>query len=72
MLSYPTSFNMSHTSVSIHAGSTEIRTKLRNRWMQLGAFSPFFRNHNTIGVIFQEPYNWDSVAKASWIAVGPR
>lgn len=31
----------------------------------MGAFTPFFRNHNTQGAISQEPFRWDSVAKAS-------
>ncbi len=27
------------------------------RWIQLGCFSPFFRNHTTIGSRYQEPWN---------------
>lgn len=46
--------------------------ELCNRWMMLGAFLPFMRNHNTIGAIAQEPYRWDSVANASRIAIGKR
>jgi alpha-glucosidase len=40
--------------------------------MQLAAFSPFFRNHNVLGAISQEPYVWDSVAEASRIAIKAR
>ncbi|KAJ8595178.1 hypothetical protein M405DRAFT_759499, partial [Rhizopogon salebrosus TDB-379] len=36
--------------------------ELCNRWMQLSAFMPFYRNHNTYGAISQEPYRWPSVA----------
>ncbi|KAL0579089.1 hypothetical protein V5O48_002931 [Marasmius crinis-equi] len=46
--------------------------ELCNRWMQLSAFMPFYRNHNTMGAISQEPYRWDSVANASRIAMAAR
>ncbi|KZP31568.1 glycoside hydrolase family 31 protein [Athelia psychrophila] len=46
--------------------------ELCNRWMQAAAFLPFFRNHNAIGFIGQEPYRWDSVADASRIAIAAR
>ncbi|KAJ5090239.1 hypothetical protein N7532_008923 [Penicillium argentinense] len=39
--------------------------ELCNRWMQLSAFFPFYRNHNTLSAISQEPYVWESVAEAS-------
>lgn len=37
--------------------------------MQLSAFFPFYRNHNTIGTISQEPYRWASVIEASKTAM---
>ncbi|KAG9005981.1 hypothetical protein FRB93_009082 [Tulasnella sp. JGI-2019a] len=46
--------------------------ELCNRWMQLSAFAPFYRNHNIKGAISQEPYRWDSVAEASRTAINIR
>ncbi|OQD65803.1 hypothetical protein PENPOL_c005G10589 [Penicillium polonicum] len=39
--------------------------ELCNRWMQLSAFFPFYRNHNTLSAISQEPYVWESVTAAA-------
>ncbi|KAF5391184.1 hypothetical protein D9757_003121 [Collybiopsis confluens] len=46
--------------------------ELCNRWMQLSAFAPFYRNHNVRGAISQEPYRWDSVTNASITAMSVR
>ena len=42
------------------------------RWMQLGAFYPFARNHNAENNIDQDPGMWPTVAEASRIALGAR
>jgi alpha-glucosidase len=39
--------------------------ELCNRWMQLSAFFTFYRNHNVLASIPQEPYRWASVIDAS-------
>jgi len=46
--------------------------ELCNRWMQLSAFFPFYRNHNTLSANPQEPYVWSSVAEASKAAMNIR
>lgn len=43
--------------------------ELCNRWMQLSAFFPFYRNHNVLSAIPQEPYVWASVIEASKAAM---
>lgn len=43
--------------------------ELCNRWMQLSAFFPFYRNHNVLSAIPQEPYQWTSVIEASKAAM---
>ena len=46
--------------------------ELCNRWMQLSAFFPFYRNHNTLSANSQEPYIWSSVIDASKTAMAIR
>lgn len=45
--------------------SGDVTEELANRWMQLGAFYPFYRNHNADSAAPQEPYLWKSVAEAT-------
>ncbi|KAK7999509.1 hypothetical protein PG990_012109 [Apiospora arundinis] len=49
------------------SGNTDM--ELCARWMQLSAFFPFYRNHNTLGTSSQEPYIWSTVAEASRAAM---
>jgi alpha-glucosidase len=48
-------------------GNTD--AELCARWMQLSAFFPFYRNHNTLSALSQEPFRWESVASASRTAM---
>ena len=52
------------------SGNTD--EELCNRWMQLSAFFPFYRNHNVISANSQEPYVWASVIDASKKAMNIR
>ena len=44
------------TDIAGYRGNEVRETLLYVRWMQLGAFYPFARNHNAIGMKSQEPY----------------
>lgn len=52
------------------SGNTD--EELCNRWMQLSAFFPFYRNHNVISANSQEPYVWASVIDATKQAMNIR
>jgi alpha-glucosidase len=46
--------------------------ELCNRWMQLSAFFPFYRNHNELAANSQEAYIWSSVTDATKTAMNVR
>lgn len=52
------------------SGNSDV--ELCSRWMAMGAFFPFMRNHNVLAAISQEPYIWEDTATASRIAIGIR
>lgn len=52
------------------SGNTD--EELCNRWMQMSAFFPFYRNHNVIKSLPQEPYRWESVTAATKKAMSIR
>lgn len=65
-------FGITYSGADVCGFNGNTTEQLCTRWMELGAFYPFARNHNVNTGNDQEPYLWESTAEASRIALRVR
>lgn len=65
MLDFAAFFQMPFVGSDVGGFGGNVTSTLQARWASLGAFNPFFRNHNGDTSIPQEFYLWDVVAESA-------
>ncbi|KAF7636335.1 P-type domain-containing protein [Meloidogyne graminicola] len=61
-------FGIPHMGSDVCGFNLASNEELCLRWQQLGAFHPFFRNHNSDNLPPQDPCQWNSVAIATRVS----